>query len=139
MGGPSFLLTTFFENQLILTLLKQSRTLWSLPCSPPPPPIMSFACLSPVESFSQRIRVIREVKNTKTKRNNQRRPTNSNVVIKHSQGLVVPSQGLWIIFQAIPCDLSYRYKPQGGEVNYMMTRLYPGHELPQFRDLDAEK
>ena len=20
----------------------------------------------------------------------------------------------------------------GGEVNYMMTRLYPGHELPQF-------
>ena len=27
----------------------------------------------------------------------------------------------------------------GGKVNYIMTRLYPGHELPQFRELASEK
>ena len=27
----------------------------------------------------------------------------------------------------------------GGEVNYMMTRLYPGHELPQFQELATKK
>ena len=27
----------------------------------------------------------------------------------------------------------------GGEVNYMMTRLNPGHELPQFRERATEK
>ena len=26
-----------------------------------------------------------------------------------------------------------------GEVNYMMTRLYPGYELPQFQELASEK
>ena len=26
-----------------------------------------------------------------------------------------------------------------GEVNYMMTRLYPGHELPQFQELVTKK
>ena len=30
-------------------------------------------------------------------------------------------------------------KPQVGEINYRITRLYPGHELPQFQDLDAKK
>ena len=29
-------------------------------------------------------------------------------------------------------------KTPGGEVNYMMTRLYPGHELPQFQELNAK-
>ena len=27
----------------------------------------------------------------------------------------------------------------GGEVNYMMTRLDPGQELPQFQELTAKK
>ena len=27
----------------------------------------------------------------------------------------------------------------GGEINYMMTRLYLGLELPQFRELTAKK
>ena len=26
-----------------------------------------------------------------------------------------------------------------GEVNYMMTRLYPGHELPQFQEIATKK
>ena len=30
-------------------------------------------------------------------------------------------------------------KTPGGEINYMMIRLYPGHELPQFQDLTAKK
>ena len=30
-------------------------------------------------------------------------------------------------------------KTPGGEVNYMMTRLYPGLELPQFQELTTKK
>ena len=45
----------------------------------------------------------------KTKENSQRRPNNNNVVIKSSQGLWGPSQGLLIIFWALSCELSYRY------------------------------
>ena len=47
-------------------------------------PSMSPACLLPVENFSQRISLIREVRNAKTKENNQRRLNNGNVVTKHS-------------------------------------------------------
>ena len=59
----------------------------------PPPPTMSSACLLPVENFSQRISLVREVRNAETKGNCQRR-LNNNVVIKHSQGPLVLSQGL---------------------------------------------
>ena len=30
-------------------------------------------------------------------------------------------------------------KTPGGKVSYMMTRLYPGQELPQFQELVAKK
>ena len=30
-------------------------------------------------------------------------------------------------------------KTPGGEVNIMMTRLFQGHELPQFRELATKK
>ena len=30
-------------------------------------------------------------------------------------------------------------KTSGGEINYLMTRLYPEHELPQFQELAAKK
>ena len=63
----------------------------------PLPPHVLCLPLS-VENFSQRISLIREMKNTETKENSQRRPNNNNVVIKHSQGPLVPSQGLQIIF-----------------------------------------
>ena len=46
------------------------------------------------QNFSQRISLIREVRNAKTKENNQRRLKNNNVVFRHSQGLSVLSQGL---------------------------------------------
>ena len=59
-----------------------------------PPPTTSFACLLPMENFSPRISFIKEVRNAETKENSQRRPNNNNVVIKHSQGPLVPSQGL---------------------------------------------
>ena len=55
---------------------------------PPPSPVLAFFS---VENFSQRISLIREERNAETK---QRRLNNNNVVIKHSQGLLVPSQGL---------------------------------------------
>ena len=68
--------------------VKRSRTPLSLP------PTVSSACLLSVESFSQRISLIREVRNADTKENSQRTLNNSDVVIKHSQGHLVPSQGL---------------------------------------------
>ena len=79
------------------TSANQSRTILSLSPQPPrplPPCSMSCACLLPVENFSQRISLIREVRNAETKENSQRRLNNNNVVIKHSQGHLVFSQGL---------------------------------------------
>ena len=55
---------------------------------------MSYVCLLPVENFSQKISLIREVRNAETKKNSQRRLSNNNVVIKNSQGPLVLSQGL---------------------------------------------
>ena len=55
---------------------------------------MSSACLLPVENCNQRISLIREVRNTDTKENSQRRLNNSNVVIEHNQGPLVLAQGL---------------------------------------------
>ena len=46
---------------------------------------MFFACLLRVEKFSQRISLITEVRNAKTKENSQRRPNNNNVLIKCSE------------------------------------------------------
>ena len=55
--------------------------------------------LLPMENFSQRISLIRELRNVETKENCQKRlNNNNNVVIKHSQGPSVLSQGLQIIF-----------------------------------------
>ena len=45
---------------------------------------MSSACLLSVENFSQRISLIREVRNAETKGNSQKRLNNNNVVTKHS-------------------------------------------------------
>ena len=61
--------------------------------APPPPPTFS-ACLLPVENFNQRMSLIREVRNIETKENSLKRLNNNNVVIKHSQGPLVLSQGL---------------------------------------------
>ena len=55
---------------------------------------MSSASLLPAENFSQKISLIREVRNAETKENNQRNLNNNNVVLKHSQGPLVLSQGL---------------------------------------------
>ena len=49
-----------------------------------------FAC----GNFSQRINLIREVRNAEAKENSLRRLNNNNVVIKHSQGHLVVSQRL---------------------------------------------
>ena len=72
--------------------MKHSRTVWSLP--PLPAPTMSLACLLPVENLSQGISLIREVRNAETKEDSQRRLNDNNVVIKHSQGPLLLSQGL---------------------------------------------
>ena len=57
------------------------------------PPISS-ACLLPVENFSQKISLIREVRNAEAKEKNQRNLNSNNVVLKHSQGPLVLSEGL---------------------------------------------
>ena len=72
-----------------LGLWLKQRGLYS-PC----PLTVSSACLLPVENFSQRICLIGEARNVETKENSQRRLNNNNVVIKHSQGPLVLSQGL---------------------------------------------
>ena len=57
------------------------------------PHTMSPAYLLSVESCSQRTSLIREVRNVETKENSQERLNNNNVVIKHSEGPLVLSQG----------------------------------------------
>ena len=59
-----------------------------------PQPPMSSACFLPVENFSQKISLIREVRNAETEENSQRRLNNNNAVSKHSQGPLVLSQVL---------------------------------------------
>ena len=66
--------------------VKRSTTLWILPRVLSLPLI--YGKLKPKDKF------IREVRNTETKENSQRRPDNNNVVIKHSQGPLVPFKGL---------------------------------------------
>ena len=55
------------------------------------PPTTSSACLLSVDNFSQRISLIREVRNAETKENSLRRLNNNTVVIKHGQGPLVLS------------------------------------------------
>ena len=62
------------------------------PYAPSPP--CSLPAFGLWKSLSQRISLIREVRNADTKENSQRTLNNSDVVIKHSQGHLVPSQGL---------------------------------------------
>ena len=113
-------------------ILTWSRALWSLP---PPRPQPAFS----LGNISQRTSVIREVRNAETKEDSQRRPNNNNVVTRHSQGLVVPSQRLEIIFWAISCELMHRYwKPRWKKLT-MTTRLYPEHKRPQFREPASKK
>ena len=45
-------------------------------------------------SFSQKVSLIRKVRNAETKENSQRRLNTNNAVIKHGQGPLVLSQGL---------------------------------------------
>ena len=65
---------------------------------PHPRPYPHELCLPlPVETFSQRTRLIREVRNTETKETSQKGLNNKhnlNIVTKHSQGPLVLSQGL---------------------------------------------
>ena len=58
------------------------------------PHAMSSVCFLSMENFSQRVSLIRTMRNTETKENSHRRLNNNNVVIKHSQGPFVLSQGL---------------------------------------------
>ena len=65
-----------------------------LPLTHLPSP-MFCACLLSLESFSQRISLMREIRNAEAKENSQRRLNSNNVVTKHSQGSLVLPQGLW--------------------------------------------
>ena len=55
---------------------------------PAPRPQPAF-CLW--KTFSQRISLIREVRQCRNRGKHQRRPNNNSLVIKHSQGPLVPS------------------------------------------------
>ena len=60
----------------------------------PQPPAMPSACLLSVGNLSQRIRLIRKVRNAETKENSQRRLTSNDAVIKHHQGPLALPRGL---------------------------------------------
>ena len=55
---------------------------------------MSPACLLSVENFGQRLSLIREMRPSRIKGKQSKKPYNNNVVMKHSQGPLVSSQGL---------------------------------------------
>ena len=74
----------------------KQQDLRSLPPQPPCP--MSSSCLLSVGNLRCRMSLIKEMRKAETKENSQRRSNNNHVVIKHSQGPLVPSQGLKIIF-----------------------------------------
>ena len=70
-----------------ISSLKQNKTLWSLFH-------ISAASLLSVENFRQRISLIREVKTSRNKGKQSKRPNNNSSVCEQSQGLLVPFQGL---------------------------------------------
>ena len=74
----------------------KQQNLRSLPPQPPCP--MSSSWLLSVGNLRGRMSLIKEMRKAETKANSQRRSNNNNVVIKHSQGPLGPSQGLKIIF-----------------------------------------
>ena len=74
------------------TEMEQDHIVLALPTSVPHV-TMASARLLPLENLSQRIYLIREVRNAEAKEKSQRRLNNNNV-IKHSQGPLVLSQGL---------------------------------------------
>ena len=91
MGGE----TKFFSHLGIsLTLETEQDHVVLATLSQPLPSTMSSACLLSVENLSQKISLIREVVNAETKENSLRRLNHNIVVIKHSQGPLVLSQGL---------------------------------------------
>ena len=106
------------------------------PCPPCPQPAFGLW-----KNFSQRISLIREVRKWRSKEKQSTGQNNNCLVSKQSEGPLAPPRGLQIIFWATSCELSYRYwnPRQVEEVNYMMTRLYPWHKLPQFRELASRK
>ena len=60
---------------------------------------MSCAYVQSVENFSQGISLNKEtIEHAETKENSQRRPNNNNIVTKYSQGSLVPSQRLQVVF-----------------------------------------
>ena len=64
---------------------------------------MSSTC-SLKKNFNQGKSLIREVRKCRSK-GKQSRPKDNSLVIKQSQGPLVPPQGLWITFWAISCEL----------------------------------
>ena len=87
-----FSITVFFGYMPSTEIETEQDSTIRVPTSTPPP--MPSACLLPVENFSQRTSLIREIRNAETKENSLRRLNNSNEVIKHNQGPLVLSQGL---------------------------------------------
>ena len=63
---------------------------------------------------------------------------NNNGVIKHSQGRLF-LKGYRYYSEPYPVSSLIDTKTPGGEVNYMMTRLYPWHKLLQFQELASKK
>ena len=57
-------------------------------------PTRSSAYFLLVENFSQRVSLIREVRNAQKEQNSLKRLNDNNIVTKHSQGPLVLSQGL---------------------------------------------
>jgi len=63
-----------------MKLYEAERTVWSLP-------LHHVLCLPFAGgNFGQRVGFIRELRNTETKENDQRRLNNNNIIIRHSQG-----------------------------------------------------
>ena len=67
--------------------MEQNHMVLDTPRPLPPTPAVSSACLLPLENFSQRISLIREVRNAETKESSQRRLNDNNAVTKHSRDL----------------------------------------------------
>ena len=113
--------------------LKQSRTLWALP------PTVSLAGSLSVENFSQRISLIREVRNVETKENSQRRLNNNDIAIWLSQGPLVFFKGFRSYSEPYRVSCLMDTETRVEEVSCVMSRLCPGHELPQFPELVSEE
>ena len=104
------------------------------------PPLCPLPAFCRQKNLSERVSLIRESRKCRSQ-GKRSRPNNNRLVTKQSQGLLVPPQGLQIIFRVISFELLQSLKLTPSRWKMLTQRPNPCHniKLPQFSELASQK